>query len=453
MMSDSTMSFEFPAVSRKPVTARFDGGDITSNAGLLLVSAADSKTGLIDSLAAAIKDKRQASKVRHDHATLLRERVLAIAGGYEDANDLDSLRSDPALKLACSRAPQTGEHLASQPTLSRFENSVGKKDLLRMTVALAKQVVAQLPMGTKRLILDIDEMEDPCHGQQELNFFNAHYDTHCYLPLLLFVTDESGWQRLMAVVLRSGESGCRGVPGLLKRAVAIIRARFPGIEIELRADAGYGNDKVLRCCDKLDIKYTLGLRGNTRLHDLSTATQMDACIKYTQLKYDPSHPACREFGEITYQAGSWDKERKIIVKAEITQGPNGDAKLNPRFVVSNREFTDPEAAYAFYCERGDIENRIKEFNLDMFGGRTSCQRFLANQCRVLMHASACFLTSVLQEAAKTTAWAKSQMGTIRLRLLKVGARIIESVRRVWVHMSSSYPDRRAWQTVYTVLTG
>jgi len=293
MMSDSTMSFEFPAVSRKPVTARFDGGDITSNAGLLLVSAADSKTGLIDSLAAAIKDKRQASKVRHDHATLLRERVLAIAGGYEDANDLDSLRSDPALKLACSRAPQTGEHLASQPTLSRFENSVGKKDLLRMTVALAKQVVAQLPMGTKRLILDIDEMEDPCHGQQELNFFNAHYDTHCYLPLLLFVTDESGWQRLMAVVLRSGESGCRGVPGLLKRAVAIIRARFPGIEIELRADAGYGNDKVLRCCDKLDIKYTLGLRGNTRLHDLSTATQMDACIKYTQLKYDPSHPACR----------------------------------------------------------------------------------------------------------------------------------------------------------------
>lgn len=452
MMSVSTMSVEFPAVSRKPVTARFDGGDITSNAGLLLLSAADRKTGLIDSLAAAIEDKRQASKVCHDHATLLRERILAIAGGYEDANDLDSLRSDPALKIACYRAPQTGEHLASQPTLSRFENSVGKKDLLRMSVAFAKQGVAQLPAGTKSVILDIDEMEDPCHGQQELNFFNAHYDTHCYLPLLLFVTDERGRQRLMAVVLRSGESGCRGVPALLKRAVGLLRERFPGIKIELRADAGYGNDKVLRCCDKLDIEYTLGLRGNTRLHDLSTATQMDACIKYTQLKYDPNHPVCREFGSVDYQAGTWDKERKIIVKAEITEAPNGDAKLNPRFVVTNREFTDPQAAYEFYCGRGDIENRIKEFNLDMFGGRTSCHRFLANQFRVLMHASSCFLTSVLQEAAKTTAWSKAQMGTIRLRLYKIGARIVESMRRVWVHMSSSYPDQRAWLTVYAALT-
>jgi hypothetical protein len=452
-MIDSIPSFDFPSVANKTVTARFDGGDITSNAGALLVSAADDRIGLTRAIAASIQDKRQTSKISHDLETLIKERVFAIACGYEDVNDLDCLRSDPALKVGCGRAPRSDADLASQPTISRLENSVSKKDLLRMGISLAEQVVARLPDNTKKVILDIDEMEDPCHGQQEFEIFNAHYDSHCYLPLLLFVTDETGRQRTMAVVLRSGKSGCRGVRGLLKRAVKLIRARFPNIGIELRADGGYGNDQVLRCCDKLSIDYTLGLPGNKRLHHLSTATQMDVCIKYSQTKYQPDHPVCREFAAIDYRAGSWDKSRRVIVKAEITESAFGDVKLNPRFVVTNRDFKSPEAGYAHYCARGDIENRIKEFNLDVSGGRTSCHRFLANQFRVLMHAGACVLMNVIQEAAQTTSLVKAQMGTIRLRLLKIGARIVESTRRVWIHMSSSCPDQEVWGKVYEVLTG
>jgi hypothetical protein len=452
-MTNSTDSFDFPAVSRKTVTARFDGGDITSNAGVLLLAAADRKLGLIDAMASRMADTRQASKVVHDLPALLKERVFAIAAGYEDANDLDGLRTDPALKLACSRAPQTDGHLASQPTVSRLENAAGKRDLLRMAIALAEQVVAQLPAGTRRVTLDLDEMEDPCHGQQELEFFNAHYNSYCYLPLLLFVTDETGRQRLMAVVLREGKSGCRGVRGLLKRAVKIIRARFPGIDIELRADAGYGNDEVLRCCDKLKIDYTLGLTGNNRLHRLSRTIQMDAYIEYAEATDRTGHAAVREFGTIDYKADPWDKTRLVIVKAEIAKAPSRIAKLNPRFVVTSRQFPDAEAGYAHYCGRGDAENRIKEFNLDLSGGRTSCHSFLANQFRVLLHAAASVLMSVLQDAAQSTSWAKAQMRTLRLRLIKIGARIAETARRVWVHMSSAFPDRSAWATIYEALTG
>jgi hypothetical protein len=452
-MNGSTCSFDFPSVSNKTVTARFDGGDITSNAGVLLVCAADDKIGLTSAIAASITDKRQPSKVSHDLPTLIRERIFAIACGHEDANDLDLLRSDPALKVGCGRAPRSEADLASQPTVSRLENAVDKKDLVRIATRSAECVVAQLPVDTKKVVLDLDEMEDPCHGQQEFEIFNSHYDSHCYLPLLLFVTDQAGRQRLMAVVLRSGKSGCRGVRGLLKRAVRLLRVRFPDIDIELRADAGYGNDQVLRCCDNLGIKYTLGLAGNNRLHRLSTSTQMDVCIKYSQTKYLPDHPVCREFGTIEYKADSWDKSRKVIVKAEITEAAFADPKLNPRFVVTNCDFKGPEEAYAHYCGRGDIENRIKEFNLDLSGGRTSCHRFLANQFRVLMHAGACVLMGVIQEAAQSTSLAKAQMGTIRLRLLKIGARIVESVRRVWVHMSSSCPGQEVWGKVYEVLTG
>lgn len=452
-MIDSISSFDFPSVASKTVTARFDGGDITSNAGVLLVSAADDKIGLTSAIASAIKDKRQSSKISHDLTTLVKERILAIACGHEDANDLDCLRSDPALKLGCGHAPRSGADLASQPTVSRLENAVGKKDLLRMGISLAQRVVAQLPDNTRKVILDIDEMEDPCHGQQEFEIFNAHYDSHCYLPLLLFVTDETGRQRMMAVVLRSGKSGCRGVRGLLTRAVGLLRARFPDIHIELRADAGYGNDQVLRCCDSLDIRYTLGLAGNNRLHRLSAAIQRDAYINYIDVKDQPDHPVCREYATIDYQADSWDKSRKVIVKAEVTESVPGHAKLNPRFVVTNCDFASSEACYAHYCGRGDIENRIKEFNLDLSGGRTSCHRFLANQFRVLMHAGACVLMSVIKDAAQSTDLAKAQVRTLRLCLLKIGARIVESVRRVWIHMSSSCPGQEVWGKVYQALTG
>jgi hypothetical protein len=314
-------------------------------------------------------------------------------------------------------------------------------------------VVAQLPEDTTSVILDIDEMEDPCHGQQELEFFNGHYGSYCYLPLLLFVTDQTGRQRLMTVALREGKTNTRGARSLIKRAVGMIRARFPRVRIELRADALYGNSQVLSCCDKLGIEFTLGLASNVRLHEETLAIQMDACIKYSQLKYIPGFCECKEYAAFDYQAGPWDRKRTVIIKAEITQAQVGQLKVNPRFIVTNREYARAEDGYIHYCQRGDIENRIKEFNLDLSGGRTSCHRFLANQCRVLLHAAASVLMSVVQEAAQATALCNSQMGTLRLQVLKLGARICETARRVWIHMSSSYPNQRTWQTIYEALSG
>jgi hypothetical protein len=445
--TNSSLDLNFPSVSGKPVTARFDGGDITSDSGMLLLSAADRKIGLVQALSAAIADKRQAAKVRHGVESLLLERIIAIACGYEDANDLDRLCSDPALKVACGQAPQSGSALASQPTISRLENSVGKRDLLRMGRAMASCVVGQLPAETKRVVLDIDAMEDPCHGQQEFEFFNGFYDSHCYLPLLVYVTDESGRQRLMGVLLRPGNAGNAGVRWMVRHAVSTLRDRFPNLEIVLRGDAGFGNDKMLRLCDKLDLSYALCISGNKRLHMLSEHLQMQACCKYIYEKeLWAEEGVCREFGTFQYKAGSWDKKRTVVAKAEVTQG-----KLNPRFIVTNVPHVSPEQAYNFYCERGDRENRIKEFKLDLAGGRTSCHRFLANQFRVLLHTAAAVLMGVIQEAASTTRWAAAQAATIRVHLLKVGARVVESVRRIWVHLSSSYPHQNAWHCIYREL--
>ena len=454
-MTSVPLEFAFRSVGGRRVCARFDGGDITSDSGLLLLKQANDKLKVVESLAGSICDVRQAGKVQHDTASLLAQRMFGIACGYEDANDHDTLRSDAALKVACGRAPKSGEDLASQPTLSRLENAVTPRDLRRMMVELARIVVGQLPADCKQIVLDIDATEDPCHGQQELNLFNKFYDSHCYLPLLLFATGDDDQRRLMGGLLRHGKAhGTHGIRVMLKGAVRLIRQRFPNVQIILRADSGFGCEKTIRCCERLGIDFVLGLPKNRRLTVLSTAVQMDACIKYNQVgrlvEYgylkEEERPECLEFGEFEYKAGPWKHKYRVVVKAEITQ-----AELNPRFVVTNRTKMAPDEVYEFYCARGDAENGIKEFKADLHADRTSCHRFTANQFRVLLHTGAAILMQAIRDAAAATKYAKAQIGTMRLRLLKIGARIVESVRCVWVHMSSSYPDQAAWQTIYTAL--
>jgi hypothetical protein len=398
-------------------------------------------------MAAEIIDERQLSKVLHPVATLLRQRVIAIGCGYEDANDFDYLCTDPALKVACGRAPRSGLDLASQPTLSRLENRVNSKDISCMAQAIARQVIGQLPRKTRRVVIDLDAYDDPCHGQQEFEFFNAHYGNHCYLPLVVFITPNGGPQRLLGALLRSGKAGNAGVRAVIRRAVALVRERFPRVKIILRADAGFGNEKVLQLCDDLEISYCLGLGSNKRLAALSTHTQMQACCKYAFARDQwQEEGVCREFGQFDYKAGSWKRKHNVVVKAEITQG-----ELNPRFVVTDYYKKAPKRAYAFYCGRGDAENRIKEFKLDLAAGRTSCHRFLANQFRLLLHVAAAVLMNVIQQAAKGTVFAKAQVATIQLRLLKVGARIEETARRIWLRMSNSYPNQPAWAAIHAAL--
>ena len=442
-MSVSTTDLVFPFVSDKPVMARFDGGDITSDAGALLLAQADRKLTLCQSLSDSILDKRDPTKIAHTVDDLLRERIFAIALGYEDANDLDTLADDPALRAACGRKLCAEDRLASQPTISRLENSVDSKDLLAMSMALARTVVNQLPVNTKRVVLDVDASEDPCHGQQEFEFFNAHYDSHCYLPLLLHITADGDRQRLMAAMLRPGRADSKtGLLGLLRRGIDLIRARFPRVEIILRADGGFGQADVIEFCTRAGLPFVLGLPTNARLKRLALPFEEDALIQEAD-----KEEISRYYAEFDYTAGTWSASQRVIERIEITR-----SEINARFVVTNMHWLSPKALYEFYCERGEQENRIKELKLDLASGRTSCHRFLANQFRLLLHTAASVLMCAIQDGLAGTRLQNAQAGTIRLKILKVGAQARESLRVLWLRLSSTFVNRDLWYLLYSRLS-
>ena len=423
----------------KEVILDHEGGDLTSDSGVLLLSQADARSGVIAAMAGAIDDGRDQYLVAHTVADLVRARVLAIAAGYEDANDLNTMRHDPALKIACGRCPRSAPALASQPTLSRFENGLSRSDVTRLGKRLAECVVARLPARTNEVTLDIDATDDPCHGQQEFEGFNAYYDCRCYIPLLVHLTDEQGTQWPVAALLRPGGTHPQaGVRILLRHLVHMLRRRFPRIKIMVRADAGFGCDRVLRCLDRLKVGYVLGLTGNKVLQRSSAMIEKKCLLKWKRGVADG-----RTYGAFLHKAGSWDRGRQVVVKADVSEG--GTPII--RYLVTNLWGWKAKAVDQFYCARGDRENRIKEFKLDLFSGRTSCHRFVANQGRLLMHLAAYVLWTVVRQAAGGTQWAKAQVGTLRLQLLKVAARVIESTRRIWIHLCSSSPYRDDWDRV------
>lgn len=439
-MNHSLPDLVFPAIAGRSVVGRFDGGELSSDAGLLLVAEADRVLGLTSALSEALPDRRQQSKVQHDLLSMLRERIYAIALGYEDANDLDTLREDPALKLACRRRPSQTGVLASQPTISRLENAVAAKALLKMGYVIAERAVAQLPEGTKEVILDIDATSDPCHGQQELSLFDGHCGTWGYLPLLMHITDETGRQQLLGTLLRSacGRS-TKGVMGMVRRAVRVVRARFPHVRIHLRGDCAFGYGKLMNWCDKHGVEYVAGFQSTVPLMEQALSVQMQAAIRHSIYKREAN--GCREYGEVLYRGRTWDRERRIIIKAEASA-----KTVDTRFVVTSwsQERADMAEVYRFYTERGDRENRIKEMKLDLASGRTSCHRFVANQFRLLLHTAACVLMGVLQQACEGTRWSKAQVGTLRARLLKVAVRVVESCRKIWLHLPTSFPEQTVW---------
>ena len=458
-MPVSSLDLVFPSVHGKEVVGGFTGEDITSNSGVLLLGLADRRMELLHGVTTALRDQRDSTKVVHSLKSMLEERIFGIAAGYEDANDLDKLRHDPALKVACGRLPGSDAALASQPTISRLEHSANRFSLMRAAIAMARCVVKELPANTKEVVLDVDATEDPCYGQQQLSLFNAHYDNYCYLPLLMYVTGPDKVQRLMTSVLRPGTAhGTDGLRTMLRWAVKIIRARFPKVRIILRADSGFGCAKTIAWCHDLKIDFVLGLGGNNRLHRLSERTQMAAAIKYTMLKRWFSH-ITPEFDEFKYAADTWKGEERVIVKTEVsvkkTWHPDREiieTKINPRFVATTLTDISPRDVYNYYCERGDRENRIKEFKVDLSAGRTSCTDFMANQFRLLLHTCASILMCALQEAAAGTRFAKAQVGTLRLAIIKIGARVTQSVRRIVFQMASSAPDQDVWRHIYQKLT-
>jgi hypothetical protein len=430
----------FASLGRKAIVADFRGGRLTTDAGALLLRELERPLGLFDALDAAIPDPRLPELIVHEQRTLLAQRITAIACGYEDLNDHATLRDDPALQLAAGADPTAATPLASPATLCRLENRVDRPTLARIAAVLVDQFIAAHPEPPSHLMLDFDATDDPVHGHQEGRFFHGYYDHHCFLPLYVFCGDE-----LLAAYLRPANiDAARHARAILKLLVDRLRAAWPEVKITIRADSGFCRWRTMRWCDSHGVGYVLGLARNPALQRAAADWTERA-----ERQFGRTGQPQRLFGSFAYAAGSWDRPRRVIVKAE-----HGDRGANPRFIVANVPGEAQELYDAVYCQRGEAENRIKEQQLDLFAGRTSCHRFAANQFRLLLSSAAYVLVQALRrEALAGTELAAAQVGTIRLRLLKVAARVAGSVRRLVFHLASSYPYRELFRRVYARVVG
>jgi len=445
----SQPSLMLPLGPGKPVLLDWEGGELSSDGGLLLVARADRSLRLTERLAAEVHDPRCPAQLRHPLLALLRQRVYQIALGYEDGNDAQTLRHDPLLKTAVGRTPRAAP-LAGQSTFSRFENAATAEDLARLEGVLQDLFVEHCGAAPREIVLDMDPYDDPCHGEQQGVLFNGYYDGHCYLPLLICGTVDGGQQHLIGVVLRGGKAAAtQEALGFLEDLVAKLRTRFPGVPIIVRGDAGYGVEEMITGCRNAQVDFCFGKATNAVLHrqtqELRDRVDRAETFRNAQEKRAKS---CRAFAEVDYQAKSWPRGERVVAKAEVTYG-----KPNPRFVVTSLAPTAGWSArriYQFYCARGDRENRIKEFKLDMAGDRLSCSTFLANQFRLILHAAAFILVQSLQATLQEVAGpelAQAQAVTVRVKLLKVAARVIETSRAIRVHLCTAYPLQPLWMAL------
>jgi hypothetical protein len=440
MTECNDQTLHFSRLGSKAVLADFQGGRLTTDAGALLLRELGDKLGLFDALDAVIPDPRDPALILHDQRAMLAQRVTAIALGFEDLNDHQALRSDPALQVAAGRVPEPGVVLASPPTLCRLENRVDRKALVELAEVLVDQFIAAHPEPPEHLILDFDATDDPIHGKQEGRFFHGYYDHHCFLPLYVFCGDEL----LVAYLRPSDIDASKHTRAVLKLLARRLRAAWPGVKITIRGDSGFCRWRLMRWCDSHGIGYVLGLAKNVVLR-----REARDWIERAERQFRRTGQPQRIFGSFSYAAGSWDRTRRVIAKAEHNaQG------ANPRFVVTNVP-GDPQELYDdVYCQRGEMENRIKEQQLGLFADRTSCHRFLANQFRLVLSSAAYVLVQALRrEALAGTGLARAQVGTIRLTLLKVAARVVVSARRVLFQLASSYPYRCEFVGAFERLMG
>jgi hypothetical protein len=449
-MLSSQPTLSLPLLSRQEVAVDWEGGALSSDGGWLLLALIDRQLRLTERLAREIEDRRLPERVRHGLPALLQQRIFQIAQGYADANDAQTLRNDPLLKVAVGRAPDAPP-LAGQSTLSRWENGVTAADLERLEWLLQDLFVEQCGPAPRRIVIDFDPYDDPAHGQQQGVLFNGYYDCHCYLPLLICGTVDDGPQHLIGVVLREGKAPATAeAVGYLQDLVTAIRERYPAVELIFRGDCAYGVPELLTACRALNVRFCCGKAKNPVLLRLAEPVQGRVVQAEALRRERGGRPrACRGFAAVSYRAQQWDRAERVVVKGELTYG-----SANPRFVVTDLAATDgwtPHAVYQFYSARGDRENRIKEFKLDMDGGRLSCTSFLANQFRLILHAAAYLLYQALQRelrrAAPQAELARAQVETLRGRLMKVAARVRQRCRVVRVHLCSSFPERALWTLI------
>lgn len=433
-MTDCIAQLSLGFHPERPVEVAFDAPETSSDGGALLLRAMDDRLGLSARLAASLADDRAPARVRHGRLEQVRQRLYQIALGYEDCNDADALRRDPLLKTACDRLPDEEEGLSSQPTLSRFENAADGPALRRLLARLEEDYVAGLPEDAETVVLDIDSTDDPTHGAQQMTFFHGFYDQYMYHPLLVFDGERGD---LIAAILRPGNAhAARGALGVLRRLIRGIKRRLPNCSVLVRGDSGFCVPRVLRGLERLDaefggVDYLFGIAKNPVLLRLAAPGMERAAALRRE-----GREHVREFAALAYAAESWERGRRVILKAE-----HGERGPNPRFVVTTLEGFAPGLVYDAYCERGRCENRIKDFKRALASDRLSCPRLAANFFRLLLHAAAYRLMHALRTLAGEVSaeLARLQFDTLRLKLLKVAATVSQSVRRILVRLPRAFP--------------
>ena len=450
-MSNSTtqQSVLFPDLFDKPLVVKFDQPNGSSDGGAVLLKACDKRLELTERLAQCLRDVRQPGKVDHEIREMFQQRVFGIACGYPDCNDAGRLADDPIHKMLVDRDPIDGDALASQSTLSRFENSVGPKQLYRMGEVLAETVIERhrrrLGRKAKLITIELDPTDDPTHGGQQLSFFNGHYDTWCYLPMVGFVKfNDEAEQHLFTYVLRPGNvPAMQGALGILKRLLERLIDAFPKARLLVRLDGGFACPEMLEFLEAAEVDYVIAMAGNAVLERMAE-TLMKKARRLSRESSQTEHV----YGECLYAAKSWEgKRRRIVIKAEVVRLDEREPKDNQRFVITNLP-DPPKSVYEdIYCQRGDVENRIKELHHGLEIDRTSCTRFWANQLRGLMTAAAFVLMQELRGRAARTSCARAQVSTLRERLIKLGAWVEESVRRIVLHFPSTFPFAHEWKRI------
>jgi len=420
----------FPSFDRRKIEANFAGGNVSSDGGIMLLREADRRLGLVAALDAVLPDPRHLVFITHRQVDLLRQRIYGLALGYEDLNDHDTLREDVAWQTALERS----EELASDSTLCRLEQRVDRRAAVAFHKVLLDQFVASFAEAPRELILDFDATDDRVHGNQEGRHFHGYYGDWCFLPLYVFC----GEQLLVSYLRPSNIDPARHAWAILKLLVERLRAAWPQVRLIMRADSGFCRWKMLRWCERSGVDYVIGLARNSRLEALGAELMTQATQAFAR-----EGGKQRLFGWLDYAAATWDKERRVIAKAEYS-----DRGRNPRFVVTSLLGDAQDIYDRVYCGRGEMENRIKEQQLGLFSDRTSAHGWWANQFRVLLSASAYVLLETIRRVGlQGSELARAQVGTIRLKLLKIGTVILRNTRRIRFFFSSAHPYQELFASV------
>jgi hypothetical protein len=441
MPAEVDLTLPLPGLSPicgKPVVARFDGGRLSSDGGVLLLAEVERRLGVAERLARCVEDPRAPDRIVHGLAEMIRFRALAIAAGYPDANDCDLLRKDPAFKMAVGRLPETGPDLCSQPTMTRLENLPGPVALKRMMAAMVELFCDSFDAVPRRIVLDIDDTEDRAYGQQQLSLFNAHHDSRCFMPIHIY---EAISAKPVAIFLRPGKTpdGIE-VAMVLRHVVRAIRARWPRVDILIRGDSHYGRPEAMAWCERHRVGYIFGLAGNQVLLRRVTAEAERVALDRLEA---PADSKVRRYAEFRYGAKTWKTERRVIARVEAS-GHGVDS----RFIVTNLAGLPKSLYEKVYCARGQAENLIKAHKRHLASDRTSCTKATANQFRLLIHTAAYWLMHSLRGLApKSSFWRDAQFDTLRLGLIKLAVRVTELVTKIKVSLPTGFPYQQGFSSL------